>query len=62
MPGLTLAFVEKVGLANSGSSVLTGLEDTEVPEDLEAGQGWSLGASSESQDRDEALGSGSVEN
>ena len=62
MPGLTLSFVEKVGVANSGSSVLTGLEDTEVPEDLETGHGWSSGASSdnESHVRDEALGSRAV--
>ena len=50
--------LEKVGTAKS-PSVLTGLE-SELPEDLEAGHDWSLSGSSESQTRDEALGSGPV--
>ena len=59
MTGRTFSLPEKVGAASS-SSVFTGLEDTEAPEDLETGQAWSSGASSESQIRDEALGRGLV--
>ena len=61
MTSRILSFVEKVGAATN-SSVLTGLEDTEAPEDLETGQAWSSGASSESQIRDEALGRSLVGN
>ena len=62
MTGLTLSIVETVGASLSPGSDLTGLEDTEVPEDLETGHGWSSGASSdnESHARDEALGSRTV--
>ena len=58
MTGRTFSLPEKVGAASSSS--VTGLEDTEAPEDLETGQAWSSGASSESQIRDEALGRGLV--
>ena len=64
MTGLTLSIVENVGASLSPASVITGLEDTEVPEDLETGHGWSSGASTdnESHARDEALGSRAVKN